>query len=334
VERYCIYDSFMLSPNGRLRCPLCRTMLRQVGPRYTIDELFEMWDPIRFSDETVREHRAQSDFTIEHACPSCGLEIFLPQIIGTSRFYVEAYGLIEERKEPRFTYSESKWDFDEGLKDAKTCASLIEIGCGAGYFLQQVRPYVGRVCGTETNDQALRIARSKGLRVFGADEDVNLTGQMDAAFSFHVLEHVADPVAFLQLMRAWVKPGGRMGISVPNQDGPIRHIDPCIHEMPPHHATHWRLKTLQVAAERLRLEIDRVAFEPLTADNSYYYSTYWPKSVFPAKAFPANVVRKGVSLLMAGAFAVLFGALRLFGKRSIATLRGQSIYVLMSKPCN
>ena len=154
-----------------------------------------------------------------------------------------------------------------------------------------------------------------------------MKGQFDAAFSFHVLEHVAEPVKFIQELISWIKPGGKIGISVPNQDGPIKYIKPCIQNMPPHHATRWYLKTFETISEKFSLKIERIAYEPLISRDYYYYSTYWANHKFSGKSLLMKLFRFTVNKL----FYLFFEILSIFGKNSIVSLKGQSIYVLLSR---
>jgi SAM-dependent methyltransferase len=305
-------------------CPICNNLLRKTGPSYSIRELLRLWAPAVFSEKTFEEHIQQSDYTQMYLCTECKLEIFFPQIIGTPDFYRDLL-----KSESIYFYSDEKWDFDEALKDARKLNSIIEIGCGPGNFLEKVKPYVAQVYGTEYNEHALRNARDKGLKVFKIDDKnvAKMKGQFDAAFSFHVLEHVSNPVDFVQEMLSWINPCGKIGISVPNMDGPVKHINPCISNMPPHHATRWRLQTFQVLAERLGLTIERVAFEPLSMENHSYYSVYWVNHALPGNSFIIRLIR----CFMRKALYMFFVMLSSFGKHSVACLKGQSIYVCLSK---
>lgn len=308
---------------GAGRCPLCGCTLEPIGRSYTIDEILRLWDPVRFDPGIVDEHRNQSGHTRPHACPGCGLEIFLPPIIGTPAFYAALQG------SPHAPYYvEEKWDFDEALADAIGCESLIEIGCGPGAFLERARRHVPGSYGVEHNVGALEEARRKGLTIFGPGEDVlAAVGHVDAAFSFHVLEHVVDPVEFLRELCVLVKPGGRIGISVPNMDGPVRHIIPCASNMPPHHATRWRLRTLRTLAKRVGLRVTRIAFEPLCARDHYYYSYYWVRTLFPENSFRFRVAHA----ILSRSFDAGFRVLSAFGRRTAPLFKGQSLYLLMTK---
>jgi SAM-dependent methyltransferase len=313
--------------NNQTQCPVCSSILQKKDQSYSIEELFKMWSPVQFSQATIEEHRQQGEYTQMYACPECKLDIFLPQIIGTSGFFADLL-----KYESCYFYSKEKWDFDEAFQDAKGCASIIELGCGPGNFLEKMRPYVGEVYGTEYNERALETARGKGLNVFGVDDKgaLKMKGTFDAAFSFHVLEHVPDPVFFIQEMLSWINPNGKMGISVPNMEGPIKYINPCISNMPPHHATRWQLVTFRKLADRLGLKIERVAFEPLSADSHSYYSVHWAQKIFPGNSFMIKLLRHAIWK----SFSFLFAVLSFFNKKEFPFLRGQSIYILLSRKIN
>lgn len=305
-------------------CPVCNSALNPGDVPYGIDDLFKLWAPIQFRSETIEEHRKQSEYTQMYLCPKCELTIYFPQIIGTANFYHDLL-----RYESHYFYSKEKWDFDVALSDAQQCSSVIELGCGVGNFLENLEKRVPVVYGTEYNDTAIEIARSKGLIVFGKDHPgmEQLRGTFDAAFSFHVLEHVADPVEFIKDMFAWVKPDGKVGISVPNMDGPLKYINPCMSNMPPHHATRWKLQTFRVLAKQFGYKIERVAFEPLSSEYQSYYSLYWANHFLPGD----SLLMKFIRLLINKFLNVGFHVLNFFGKNTIKLLKGQSIYILLSK---
>jgi 2-polyprenyl-3-methyl-5-hydroxy-6-metoxy-1,4-benzoquinol methylase len=299
-----------------------------VGEPYDIDELFRLWWPVEFSQTTVDEHRRIANATQLHCCPECGLETFSPQIIGSPAFYVEAYNLAGTQSTSEFTYSVDKWDFDEAVIDAQGRKRIFEFGCGNGNFLSRIRNTASEVAGLEYNPAAVITAREKGLRVYSPDEGTHAFGNdWNAVFSFHVLEHVVDPVSFVRAMADTVKKeDGMIGISVPNQDGPISYIDPCVMNMPPHHATRWRLSTFEALAKRLNLVITRVAYEPLLLENHSYYSVYWVRKLLPQTSFAGKILRFCLSSML----RLFFGGLRRIGLKYFPLLKGQSIYVSMT----
>lgn len=306
-------------------CPVCGDELRSLGESYDLREILSMWSPLVIPDSVVQEHLAIGKRTALYACPTCKLEVFLPQIIGLPSFYA-AVSAGECGEDGCAYYEDTKWDFDEALHDVEPSASMIELGCGPGNFLKMAVAKGVRAVGIEFNPHALSMARSQGLTVYDANGIPEQEQKsFDAAFSFHVLEHVSDPMGFLALMKAHVKPGGVIGVSVPNQKGPIRLVQPCAMNMPPHHSSRWQLRTFEVAAERLGLSIRRVGYEPLLLKNHSYYSVYWPRVVLPGNSLHARLAKTVLSLFL----RAFFGMLRRIGLRYFPLLRGQSIYVLM-----
>lgn len=309
-------------------CPICSETLKHRSKEYSLQELFELWKPIQLSENVASKLSQQADSTQLFACPQCGFEIFLPQIIGTPEFYSEL-----SRHDTLHYYEKDKWEFREALKDLNKKASVIEMGCGSGSFLRKIRPFVSEVWGIESNDHALLAARDAGLNVLKSGGDISkLKTRFDYAFCFHVLEHVSDPVEFLKGLSLLVKPGGKIGISVPNQDGPVKYIDPCIQNMPPHHATRWRVRTFRFLARKLGSKIEKIVHEPLTCSSHYYYSTYWVDHVVSKKRWKSPWLRSTLHRSVAGLFEVLFKGLRPLGVRSLPLLKGQALYILMRLP--
>jgi 2-polyprenyl-3-methyl-5-hydroxy-6-metoxy-1,4-benzoquinol methylase len=319
----------MLQKPAEQICPICASMLVRRGREFSLDELFSLWKLVEFSNKAIEEHKKQSGYTQLYVCAVCKLEIFLPQIIGMPDFYIEL-----QNDTSGSYYVGEKWDFQEALKDAKLGGSVIEIGCGPGVFLDRVQQIAEQVVGIEYNQRALVVARNKGLTVYEADDNELdcLKGRFDTAFSFHVLEHVSNPVEFIQDMLAWIKPGGKICLSVPNMGGPVKYISPCVSNMPPHHATRWHLKTFRALSEKLGLRVIRFSYEPLVKRDYYYYSSFavshWLSNMLPARYL------KMVQVFAANSFELIFRILAIFNKTTIRSLKGQSLYVVLSKSEN
>jgi methionine biosynthesis protein MetW len=99
--------------------------------------------------------------------------------------------------------------------------SVLEIGCAQGLTLDYLRSnFDCTVTGVDYCDDAIRIARSKGLNVIRCDlnnELLPLTAQKyDYILVGDVLEHLYDPWRILKDLTIYLKDGGRMLISMPN----------------------------------------------------------------------------------------------------------------------
>ncbi len=135
----------------------------------------------------------------------------------------------------------SALDLDHALAPVR----LLELGCGHGHFARDMlQSYPGiELVGLDRAEAGVAIARRKapaGVFVQADLMSAESLPQRYRRFATHavcseVLEHVDDPVLFLQNARALLAPGCRLVITVPR--GPVsafdRHIGHRRHFSPP-----------------------------------------------------------------------------------------------------
>ena len=95
---------------------------------------------------------------------------------------------------------------------------LLDIGCGVGDFLLQVKHNGWTVAGIEPSDDAKNIAQQRlGFRPMDPSESANLEdGSFDVITLWHVLEHIDDLKSQISELSRLLKPGGRLVIALPN----------------------------------------------------------------------------------------------------------------------
>jgi 2-polyprenyl-3-methyl-5-hydroxy-6-metoxy-1,4-benzoquinol methylase len=159
-------------------------------------------------------------------CTHCGLVFLFPQPKPEElvRYYSELYR--HEYDEPPVA-QRFRTDLDEArtrvrrllpLLQPKT--RLLEVGSGSGALIASIRPYVQEVMGIEP-DLASRTWIEHQLALPIADEvpqNLSQDEAYDLVVSFHVLEHVAEPVAWLIKLKGLLRRGGHLVIEVPNID--------------------------------------------------------------------------------------------------------------------
>jgi SAM-dependent methyltransferase len=110
---------------------------------------------------------------------------------------------------------------------AVKAGTYCDIGCGAGGVLAVAAARGWDASGVEISAWAVQEARRQGLKVFeGSLPDAKFPpGYYDALSMFDVLEHLPDPVSYLQEARRIMKEGGVLVIETPNVDGFFaRHV--------------------------------------------------------------------------------------------------------------
>lgn len=96
--------------------------------------------------------------------------------------------------------------------------TLFEVGCGAGNFLAACRAEGIVTAGVEPSRGYAGFARSQGLdvRTGSFPEQSGPRAEYDVVALFHVLEHLADPVAVLKELRSLLPEDGRLVVEVPD----------------------------------------------------------------------------------------------------------------------
>ena len=103
---------------------------------------------------------------------------------------------------------------------------LLEIGCGTGYLLARLKELGAKVLGVEPGTASSIHAENAGITVIHEPFEVaKVDGTFDLIVHTGVLEHVPDPLGFLQRQLSMLNKGGRIALAVPDCDAPIEHGD-------------------------------------------------------------------------------------------------------------
>ena len=166
----------------------------------------------------VREVLVQHGYQVV-ACVVCGFQFVYPTPTPEqlADYYDQGYTVPLERD----AYNPSR--HNERLAELERWlparGRLLEVGCSYGYGLAIARERGWQVAGVELSPTASQYAHEHfGLQVFPGDLlDAPLEdGSFDAAVMWHVLEHTHDPRAQLSRLHALLRPGGVLGVRVPN----------------------------------------------------------------------------------------------------------------------
>lgn len=96
----------------------------------------------------------------------------------------------------------------------------LEIGCGAGDLLNQMKEIGWQTVGIDFDPVAIAAAKQRGLdvRVGDLESQEFSDGSFDVVLMKHVLEHLPDPQYSMRTIRRILRPGGRLIAVTPNVD--------------------------------------------------------------------------------------------------------------------
>jgi 2-polyprenyl-6-hydroxyphenyl methylase/3-demethylubiquinone-9 3-methyltransferase len=114
------------------------------------------------------------------------------------------------------------WQCDEHVRTPLEERTALDVGCGAGLLTEPLARLGARVTGLDATPELIGVARDHAAKM-GLDIDYHagdvqeLDGQFDLITCMEVIEHVADPPAFLGALARRLAPDGLLVLSTPNQ---------------------------------------------------------------------------------------------------------------------
>ena len=114
------------------------------------------------------------------------------------------------------------WQADEHGFHPLDGKSALDVGCGAGLLAEPLARLGAKVTAIDAAPELIEVARAHASRA-GLSIDYRavgvelLEGQYDLVTAMEVIEHVADPQAFVDHLAARLKPEGLLILSTPNK---------------------------------------------------------------------------------------------------------------------
>jgi 2-polyprenyl-6-hydroxyphenyl methylase/3-demethylubiquinone-9 3-methyltransferase len=116
------------------------------------------------------------------------------------------------------------WQCDEHVRRPLEGRRALDVGCGAGLLAEPLARLGATVTGVDAAPELVEAARAhatgQGLDIdYRAAAVEEVEGQFDLVTALEVIEHVAEPAAFVEALAARLAPGGLMILSTPNATG-------------------------------------------------------------------------------------------------------------------
>jgi 2-polyprenyl-3-methyl-5-hydroxy-6-metoxy-1,4-benzoquinol methylase len=203
-------------------------------------------------------------------CLDTKLKFYYPfNLDGDSLFY-------EQLSLNDWYYSNTRWEHKEAIALIKEHSSVLEIGPGDGFFLQELNAekkvnYVG----LELNSKAIEKARLRNIILTGETLHQHVLNPLhqkhyDVVCSFQVLEHISNIDSIISDSVQLLKKGGLLIIAVPNNDASFlkRNYHPSrFLNMPPHHVNLFTEESLLAIAKHFNLKVKSIIKEPLQKEH-------------------------------------------------------------------
>lgn len=158
-------------------------------------------------------------------CKDCDFYYLSPRLVESEmlRAYSDAYfagggqGYVDYSVQERSLRKTFRRLLVEIQKRGLTGGRLLEIGCGYGYFLDEARGHFKLRVGTDYSRRALEEARPLADRVYEGGVDELPEGErFDCIVATQVIEHIYEPLPFLEKLRGRLRDGGSIVMATPD----------------------------------------------------------------------------------------------------------------------
>lgn len=169
-------------------------------------------------------------------CNDCGLDFLEPPGRDLRGFYAGEYRKqyspsVESAYDSKAIFDHYRPFMDERVERLQSClpdnGRVLEVGCSAGHFLHAIAPRVGEIVGIELNlDNCRFVSEELGFRTYSTPiEETDLEeDSFDTIFVFHTLEHMENPRGFLEVIRRYLKPDGKLYVEIPCLEDPLLSV--------------------------------------------------------------------------------------------------------------
>ncbi len=188
-------------------------------------------------------------------------------------------------------YHTEKKEYDDALNLIKSNSSILEIGCGRGYFLKKLEKKNVISLGLELNQDAIKnkVCNSEIKNQLLEQFVIGIEKKFDYIIAFQLLEHLPSIDTFIDNLPKILKDDGSIIIGVPNNDFYLFKNDLEPLNFPPHHFQRFNKKSL------INL-LKSINFYPKTILIDKYYQ-YVIKNYVPNNKYHDFIYRISVFLL-------------------------------------
>jgi 2-polyprenyl-6-hydroxyphenyl methylase / 3-demethylubiquinone-9 3-methyltransferase len=169
------------------------------------------------------------------------------------------------------------WQVDEHSRTPLEGKTALDVGCGAGLLAEPLARLGATVTGIDAAPELIAVAREHAAAMrleidYRAGDVQELEGQFDLVTCMEVIEHVADPAAFLKAVAKRLAPVGLLVLSTPNATAwsrlmmitigeGLRRIPKGTHDFDKF-ITPERMKVLLADAGLRCLDVEGIAWSP------------------------------------------------------------------------
>lgn len=271
-----------------MNCPICGSsnvyQVKQVKDFFLSGEEFKVMEcencaiqftkPFPARDNLARYYKSQEYFS--HANKN-------------SNFLFHVYHFIRRLN--------SRWKAKQVERHVSKIGTILDIGCGAGAFLSEMKRRGWNCQGVELDGESREFVKNTlGVNIFRDISEIDKTIKYDVITLWHVLEHFYNPKELIYELVNYLNDNGLLIVAVPNHDSLDAHYFGAYWAAydVPRHLFHFNYNSLRSLVERAGFTI--IEAKPLAID--VFYVSYLSFRYLKKWLALINGILKGLLFLL------------------------------------
>ena len=256
-----------------VNCPLCNKPALQIAgeyPGYKYPTKFEILDcsdcKLQFANPLTSDPEL---YDIIYRQPAV--------VAGYDRYHGFAQDAAKHTDPLNFLAAsmEPYWAVRQSLLDVPTGATILDIGSGLGYLTYALVRAGYKATGLDISAEAVANANARYGNYYKAGNMFEWSARnadsYDVITMLEVIEHVEDPIHWIESAFRMVKPGGKLIISTPNRDFYVAG-SVWATEAPPLHLWWFSPQSFRKLTEGIEAEIEFIDFQTCNFKPAQPYS--------------------------------------------------------------
>lgn len=215
----------------------------------------------------VEDYKSKDgEFTL-YECMKCEAQLWMPFQNPQSRWYDTMYSpeyLIKNIENPGIQREAHK-KFLELYPEFSKETKILDIGCGTGEFIYELKKRGAEVWGIDFSKDAVYLAkRHFGLKkIYVASLEDFLKKEnlpkFDFVTFFEVIEHLDNPPDFIENIKKILKPDGKIVLSTPSRDRILINLTKSW-DFPLHHLSRWNEKAVSNLFQKIGYKVSNIYY--------------------------------------------------------------------------
>jgi len=210
----------------------------------------------------IQDYKSKGGEWSLYQCSKCQVQFWVPFKNPGVKHYERKY-IVRDIMKPQFLYGYHK-HFLKIQKNFPKGARVLDLGCATGDLIAELKDRGCEVWGVDLDKNAVNFAKKylklENVYAMSCDEFFKLPNlpKFDLIIFFELLEHLDNPLEFIQNIKKILKEDGTIVMSTPSRERILANLWQS--DFPPHHLTRWNENAIFNLFEKIGFKITRICY--------------------------------------------------------------------------